>query len=284
MRLESGSPINVLKPLFIAKKPLIESSQNPLVKYVRRLHQASERKTLGLFLVEGTHSVQEALAARWPVESVFYTKRWIDRGEIGLDKFGTKIRCEQVSDSILKSMATTEQPDGVVAVAMFKPSEEAFRKFLKPRSLAVAVDALQDPGNLGSLIRSVAAAGGDGIYLGAGSIEPSNPKVLRASAGLWFRSPPRPVELPTWLAKCKTDGMQVLLAKSGGKTYWDFDLKRPTVFLLGNEGGGVSAEIESLADDTISIPMQPVVESLNVAMTGTLLMYEALRQRLKTEA
>ncbi len=229
----------------------------------------------------------EALAARWPLESVFYTKRWIEqctsRGEIGLDKFDPKVRCEQVSDSILKSMATTEQPDGVVAVAMFKPNEEAFRKFLKPRSLAVAVHALQDPGNLGALIRSAAAAGGDGIFLGAGSIEPSNPKVLRASAGLWFRSPPRPVDLPTWLTKCKSDGMQVLLAKAGGKNYWDHDLKRPTVFLLGNEGGGVSPQIESLADATISIPMQPIVESLNVAMTGTLLMYEASRQRQQTK-
>jgi TrmH family RNA methyltransferase len=284
LRFGSNWLINFLKLLFIAKSPLIESSQNPLVKYVRRLHQASERRALGLFLVEGTHSVTEALAARWPLESVFYTKRWIERGEIGRDKFDAKVRCEQVSDSILKSMATTEQPDGVVAVAMFKPSEEGFRKFLKPRSLAVAVDALQDPGNLGSLIRSAAAAGGDGIYLGAGSIDPSNPKVLRASAGLWFRSPPRPVDLPTWLAKCKTDGMQVLLAKAGGKTYWDYDLKRPTVFLLGNEGGGVSPEIESLADATISIPMQPIVESLNVAMTGTLLMYEAARQRLQSKA
>lgn len=261
---------------------MIESSQNPLIKSVRRLHQASDRKSLGLFLVEGTHSVEEALAAHWPLESVFYTKRWMDHGEIGLDKFSPKVRCEQVSEGVLKSLATTEQPDGVVAVALFKPSEEGFRKFLRPRSLAVAVDALQSPGNLGTLIRSSAAAGADGVYLGAGSVEAANPKVIRASAGLWFRTPPRPVELPPWLAKCKTDGMQVLLAKSGGRTFWEFDLKRPTVFLLGNEGGGVSREIESLADDTISIPMQPGVESLNVGMSGTLLLYEAARQRLKS--
>ena len=259
---------------------MIESTQNPLIKSVRRLHQASDRKSLGLFLVEGTHSVEEALAAHWPLESVFYTKRWIENGAIALDKFSPKVRCEQVSEGVLKSLATTEQPDGVVAVAMFKPSEEGFRKFMKPRSLAVAVDALQSPGNLGTLIRSAAAAGADGVYLGGGSVEATNPKVIRASAGLWFRSPPRPVELPQWLAKCKSDGMQILLAKSSGKNYWDFDLKRPTVFLLGNEGGGVSREIEPLAVETISIPMQPGVESLNVGMSGTLLLYEAARQRL----
>jgi len=259
---------------------LIESSQNPLIKSVRRLHQSSDRKSLGLFLVEGTHSVEEALAAHWPLESVFYTKRWIENRAIALDQFSPKVRCEQVSEGVLKSLATTEQPDGVVAVAMFKPSEEGFRKFMRPKSLAVALDALQSPGNLGTLIRSAAAAGADGVYLGAGSVEATNPKVMRASAGLWFQSPPRPVELPQWLVKCKSDGMQILVAKSGGRTYWDFDLKRPTVFLLGNEGGGVSGEIGSLADDTISIPMQPGVESLNVGMSGTLLLYEAARQRL----
>ncbi|MDZ4851072.1 MAG: RNA methyltransferase [Pirellulaceae bacterium] len=254
---------------------LLTSIQNPWIKQLHRLQQASERKSQGLFLCEGTHLLHEAMATQWPIDSICFTQAWSDKNASLLASVASKVRLQLVTDQVLNYLATTEHPDGVVIVCRLRVAPSLETRI----SLALAIETVQEPGNLGALIRSVAATQADGIWMTPDSVDPYNSKVLRASAGQWFRKPPTAIPLRPWLDRSKSQSIQILAAAAGGRSYWDFDLTKPTIFLLGNEGAGLTSSIQQLADATISIPMANKVDSLNVGTTGALLLYEAKRQR-----
>lgn len=253
----------------------ITSTQNPHIKQVVKLHQMRECDARGEFLFEGTHALIESLAAGWNVTSVYFTSDWIDRNS-GLQS-GLASIPEQyvVSHDILKKMATTPSPDGVVAVGKLPSPMATVPSF----RLGIAVDALQDPGNLGALQRSAVACGADEVFVGAGSVAVHHPKVVRASAGQWFRQPPKSFELKRLIDACKPRSIRVFAAVAGGIPVWDIDLTQPSLILLGNEGAGLDRRWIEAADARIGVPMATGVESLNVAMTGTMILYEAMRQR-----
>lgn len=256
---------------------MITSLQNPLVKSVRKLHQAKARRQQQRFLLEGTHLLEESLAAAYPIELLCYTEIWQQRHADlwrALAHHATAIHA--VSPAVMTALATTVQPDGVVAVAPLQPPSP------RPvQRLALAAETLQDPGNLGTLIRTAVAAQADGLWLSADSVAPSHPKVLRASAGQWFRLPMATVPdlthpIQTWRAA----GIQVVGTRlQGGVPYWAVDFTQPTVILLGNEGAGLSPALQDLATTWATIPMAGAVESLNVAVSAALLLYEARRQQ-----
>jgi TrmH family RNA methyltransferase len=185
-------------------------------------------------------------------------------------------RAEVVSPEVLKAIATTVQPDGVVATAKRRSSQP-----VPLSSLALALETVQDPGNLGTMIRTAAAAGAAGLWLSEDSVDLDNPKVLRASAGQWFRLPMAvSPDLKTTIRECQQAGMQVVATlPSATLTYWEVDWRRPTLILLGNEGAGLSAELAKLAELQVRIPLSSGVESLNVAIAAALLLYEAQRQK-----
>ncbi|MFS8823245.1 TrmH family RNA methyltransferase [Synechococcus sp. W60.2] len=258
---------------------LLTSPKNPWIRQLRQLHRSKGRREQGAFLVEGSHLLEEALGVGWPLRAVCYTFDWAERHPRLLASLPKHLRRQAVSLEVMAALSTTESPEGVVAVAVSRqiasPPPETLR-------LGLVVETLQDPGNLGSLIRVVAATGADGLWLSADSVDPENPKVLRASAGQWFRRPPQVLsDLPAWIQSCRRQGIQVLAATLAplATCYWDHDLTRPTLFLLGNEGAGLQESTIQLADAQVRIPMAAGVESLNVAMTGGLLLYEALRQQ-----
>ena len=170
--------------------PSLTSLHNPLVKQVRKLHQTKERHRQGIFLLEGTHVLEAAAAARYPLKHLFYTTDWWQRhAALGLDLQGQADTVREVAPPVLKSLATTVHPDGVVATAARR--QLSVPDDLPPivPSLGLAVERLQDPGNLGTIIRTIAAAGADSFWLTDDSVDADHPKVLRASAGQWFRSP-----------------------------------------------------------------------------------------------
>ncbi|MBU6174290.1 MAG: RNA methyltransferase [Planctomycetes bacterium] len=252
----------------------INSSNNAWVQSVVKLHRSAERRKSKQFLVEGTNLVGEAINSKWPLESIGATPSWLDIHRDIIEKCAKACSIRCVEDRVLRSMATTVSPDGVIAIArMQDPLPPAIP------TLGILVDALQDPGNLGTLIRSVVATGADGIFLGEGTVDAFHPKVLRSTAGQWFKSPPRDVDLIPWIETCLARGVRIMATRATGKPYWDCDLRQPTLLVLGNEGSGISPAVLEKASDIVSIPMQSGVESLNVAMTGTLLLYEAIRQR-----
>ncbi len=254
----------------------ITSLQNVVVLSAQRLERADERRSQGRFLLEGTHLIQEALAATWPIESVFFTDDWASKNHQLLGEF-TSQQLYPVADNVLARIATTVKPDGVVGIAKNAPAKSLG---LKKITLGIATERMQNPDNLGSLIRSSVAAGADGIWVDQLSVDPTSPKVLRSSAGQWFRQPPRTVKTITELRKMfPRETLQLLGATSDGTSLWDFDLTKPTFFVLGNEGGGLSSEALAMVDDCVSIPMAMNVESLNVSTAGALLLYEAKRQR-----
>ena len=147
-------------------------------------------------------------------------------------------------------------------------------------SLGVMLETLQDPGNLGTIIRTAAAARSDGLWLSTDSVDLSHPKVLRASAGQWFRLPMATVNVVEKAQQLQQQGVQVVAtAATAALDYWQLDLLKPTVFAMGNEGAGLSAELMACTSVAVKIPVAAGVESLNVAVSTALLLYEARRQR-----
>jgi len=256
---------------------MLTSRQNPLVKQLRKLHRVKERRKQNCFLLEGTHLVEEACSVSWPLKVVCHTETW-QRSHPQLWHQATQQaqQVELVSESVLESIATTAHPDGVVAIA----SQQQFPPASTPPSLVLALEALQDPGNLGTIIRTAAAAGVDRVWLSEDSVDVAHPKVLRASAGQWFRLPIE--QRATWhddVAQLRGALQIVATCPTASQTYWDLDLTLPTLILVGNEGAGLSDEAMQLADVQVSIPSVAAVESLNVAVAAALLLYEAVRQR-----
>lgn len=256
---------------------MLTSLQNPLVKQIRKLHQAKHRRSQQRFLLEGTHLLQEALAAAWPLETVCYTPSWEQRYPDLLQQVHAQAtRIERVTPEVLQAIATTVQPDGVVVTALSRQPQS-----LTCQNLGLVLETLQDPGNLGTIIRTAAAAGAEGLLLSADSADLENPKVLRASAGQWFRLPTAVCpDLVGQVKDYQQRGFQVVATlPTATQTYWNLNFKGPTLILLGNEGAGLSPPLAALADQQVQIPLAAGVESLNVAIAAALLLYEVQRQR-----
>jgi TrmH family RNA methyltransferase len=220
----------------IENSTIIVSTKNPLAKQFRKLHQAKERRRQNIFLLEGTHLVQEACAVDYPLRQVAMTPAWCrTHGDLveRLRLLTTDIRL--VSADVLGSMCTTVSPDGVVAIAQRSMQSTVSSARV---SLGVALERLQDPGNLGTVIRTAAAAGCDRIWLTTDSVDMDHPKVLRATAGQWFRLPMQTISA---LESLKSLDVQlVATVPTAPLNYWELDLRQPTVFLMGNEGAGLS--------------------------------------------
>lgn len=256
---------------------MLTSRQNSLVKQIRKLHRPRNRAEQQLFLLEGTHLLEEAWAAKWPLTVVCYTSEWQQNyPQLFQQVCLIAQRLELVSPDVLQAIATTIQPDGVVATARSRPQPVALS------SLGLVLETVQDPGNLGSIIRTAAAAGAEGLLLSGDSVDLEHPKVLRASAGQWFRLPMAvSPDLEADLRRYQAQGMQVVATRPDANlTYWDLDLRRPSLILLGNEGAGLSDKLLRLADQQVRIPLSQDVESLNVAIAAALILYEAQRQRV----
>ncbi len=255
---------------------MLTSLQNSLVKQIRKLHSSKERHKQELFLVEGTHLLEEACAVNYHLDVVCCTLQWQGAHSALWEQVCSQ--CDRtliVSEEVLSAMATTVQPDGVIATA--KRSSAMQVPFT---GLLLALETVQDPGNLGTMIRTAAAADASGLWLSADSVDLDNPKVLRASAGQWFRLPMAvSADLKDTVTLAKQAGMQIVATLSSATlTYWQVDWRKPSLILLGNEGAGLSASLAAMADLEVRIPLSPGVESLNVAIAGALILYEAQRQ------
>ncbi|MGI0490727.1 TrmH family RNA methyltransferase [Alkalinema pantanalense CENA528] len=256
---------------------MLTSLQNPLVKQLRKLQRAKERVGQGVFLLEGTHLLQEAKATNQPLNVVCCTEDWQNRyPDLFAWVMGTAQRLEQVSPEVLRAIATTVEPDGVVATV-----PRLHTQAIEIHSLGLVLESIQDPGNLGTMIRTAAAAGTEGLLVGGSSVDLGNPKVLRASAGQWFRLPMQVApQLPELLQAHRDRGFQLVATlPTAQKSYWDVDFRQPTLVLMGNEGAGLSADLADFATLPVRIPLAPGVESLNVAIAAALILYEAQRQR-----
>jgi RNA methyltransferase, TrmH family len=256
----------------------IASIRNPLISKLRQLGQSVKaRREQNLFLVEGTHALIEAIATKYPIEIVCCTEIWADsHAQIYAQCKVIVPRVELVSPQVLGAIATTVNPDGVVAAAPMPENAP-----IQIETLGLALESIQDPGNMGSIIRSSAAVGVDGLLLSGDCVDATNPKIIRATAGQWFRCPRQTVEdlhseIKAWQ---NTGGVAIATLAGASLTYWDFDFRQPCLILLGNEGNGLSKNLIEVADEAVRIPLSNGVESLNVAIAASLILYEAKRQR-----
>ena len=263
---------------------MLTSTKNPLVKQLRSLGEnAKDRKEQGLFLVEGTHAITEAVATNYPLSILCCTEKWIAANPDLYDQIEASTeaiaRLEIVSEEVLQAIATTKNPDGAIAAAVM-PSRENIST-AKIKTLGLALETIQDPGNIGAIVRSAVAVEIDDMLVSSDSVDLTNPKIIRATAGQWFRCPMQTsTNLADDIRKLQSQGIKAIATVAGAKKiYWDYDFRQPTLILLGNEGNGLSEELIELADEVIAIPQSDRVESLNVAISAALLLYEAKRQR-----
>jgi RNA methyltransferase, TrmH family len=256
---------------------MLTSLQNPLVKQIRKLHRSKERREQHLCLLEGSHLIEAACDVQLPLQVLCCTADWAGQSAPLYDRaLSLSQRVELVSPDVLRSMATTVEPDGVLAIA---PRQH--QKPIDLPHLGLILETIQDPGNLGTMIRTAAAVGVDGLLLSQNCVELDNPKVLRASAGQWFRLPMAIApDLPSELKKYRDRGHQIIATlPTATQTFWDVDFTRPSLIVMGNEGAGLSPEVAACADVQVQIPLAVGVESLNVAIAAALMLYEAKRQR-----
>ncbi len=257
---------------------MLTSIQNPLIKQIKKLQNAKQRRETQLFLLEGTHLIQEACTVNYPLQTVCLTSTWqAEHAELWSILGATGSQIELVSDEVIRSISTTVNPDGIVAIV----PRLALAAPPIPAKLTIALARIQDPGNLGTIIRTAAAVGADGLWVSSDSVDLDNPKVLRSSAGQWFRLAMGVSDnLPELLTSYQQQGVQVVSTTAHTQTsYWEVPLTQPTLILLGNEGAGLSDDLAALADLQIKIPMSVGVESLNVATAAALILYEVRRQR-----
>ncbi len=253
---------------------MITSSQNSKIKLVRALlGRAKERREANAFVVEGVRLVEEAANRDWRFEIALYDESLSERGKLLVERLrANNVEVEQVSTSLMKSLSETETPQGILAILkIFNLPIPQFLNFI------LILDQIRDPGNLGSLLRTAAAAGVQVVLLPPETTDVFAPKVVRSGMGAHFRLP---IHSMTWEEiRGQIKESQVYLADMDGKSCWETDLRQPLALIIGSEAEGAREEARKLATQKISIPMVGNVESLNAGVAGSVLMFEVVRQR-----
>lgn len=256
------------------------SPRNPRVAQARALaRDRAEREQTGLAVLEGVRLAEEAVTAGVDMVYALYTEELTGK-ERGAALFAALraagVELFPVAPDTLARAADTQAPQGIILV--FRPRQRTLAEI--PAGLAVVLDNLQDPGNLGTVVRSLEALGGAGLVV-AGGVDPYNPKAVRGAMGSLFRLPVVKARLEDALAELKRHGRRLYVADAGGALQpWTAGLRSNCALIIGNEGNGPSPISRQMADGVISIPMPGPTESLNAGVAASLLIYEAMRQRM----
>lgn len=262
----------------------IASAANPRVKAWAKLTERKYREREGKFLLEGVHLVKEALMAGWPLECVAYDAGVGVPGELAAwadDAYGTWI---PVSPEVIAKCSRSETPQPVFAVAGTRSGAPvpAVHKAMMDResALVVVLDGVQDPGNVGTIVRSAAACGAAAVILGRGTADIYNAKTLRATMGALFHVPVMEADLTELLPQAQERGVVVVgTSLQAARSCYECDFRRGIWLVFGNEGSGLSPAVSACVSEHVIIPMTGHAESLNVAMAATVLLFEAQRQR-----
>jgi TrmH family RNA methyltransferase len=259
---------------------IVQSKQNARLKELRRALDHPRREGRGLAGIEGPNLLEEALRAGLRVACVFAAQG----AEPQIEKLPLPPETEilLLPSELLAHALTTETPQPIAALV--EPPEWTWMHLLGGESttapLIVVLAGVQDPGNLGAILRSAEAFGAHGILSLPGTVSAWNPKAVRASAGSVFRVPLITADAEAAFARLKKAGIKILTtAVQGAEPADQIDLAAPVALLIGNEGNGVPEELARLADGAVTIPCPGPVESLNASVAASVLLYEASRQR-----
>lgn len=241
---------------------MITSIQNSQVKRWKKLHKKKERMQTGTFLVEGYHLIEEAQKSKWDIREV------IVQEDTEIPSWCEKEAITIVSTHVFEQIAQTETPQGIIAVvAMNHMHTFAGNQVL-------LIDRVQDPGNLGTMIRTADAAGFSAVILGEGTVDPYNDKVIRATQGSIFHISVFQANLLEEIAILKEEGFSIWAAAlEQAKLYDEVAVEEKTALIVGNEGAGIDESLLREADTIVKIPIYGQAESLNVSIAAAILMY-----------
>jgi TrmH family RNA methyltransferase len=248
----------------------IESAQNKIIKEINALKMKKERDRTGLFVLEGERLVGEAVGAEYIAVSEDYD------GDIPEVPILYKIRPD-----VFSKLSETVNSQGIIAVCR-QMSYDAEEVLNKKNPLFAVLENVNDPGNMGTILRTADAAGADAVFISKGSVDMYNPKTVRATMGSIFHLPIfKDVDMGELVSKFKEKNITTVAALlSGTSTPYDVDMTKGCAILIGNEANGLTAEMAEKADVPVLIPMPGKAESMNAGVAAGILIYEAVRQRL----
>ncbi|MGO1469209.1 MAG: TrmH family RNA methyltransferase [Tissierella sp.] len=259
----------------------ISSSKNSIIKEIKSLSRKKNRWKEKLFIIEGIKLIEEALNNFVPIKYILFSEMLlrVDSGEDFFMQIKNKKQTIKISETLFKQISDLENPQGVLAVVEFdeKRIEEIYKK---ENPLIIFLDRLNDPGNLGTIIRSADAFNIDAIVLGVGSVDPYNSKVVRSTMGSIFRVPIYNIKNnEIFFNDVKKRNIDIITTSLNGKRLSKKDLSSSAIIVIGNEANGVKNDIIELATKAVKIPMPGKAESLNAGVAASIIMYEGMRSR-----
>ncbi|SDK75106.1 TrmH family RNA methyltransferase [Natronincola ferrireducens] len=260
----------------------ITSQQNKIIKHVKGLQAKKNRRLHKQFVIEGIRVLEECLLHQIPIHYVFYTEDLVklQGGGALLEKVKKDYRSYEITRELLLKISDTENPQGIIAVVSMpennlqsiKISEDAF---------FVILDRVQDPGNMGTILRTAEAAGADGIILTKGCVDPYNSKTIRATMGALLHIPV--IETNSneeWINILKDNSVKLIASDlDTPKTYLDVDYKNKIAIIIGNEANGIDETLLEKADELVKIPILGKIESLNASVAAAILIYKVVEAK-----
>ena len=258
----------------------IEGRHNALVKELRQAFSRAELTSDGYCAIEGFRILEEAIRSGLRFRAVFFSESAVPRAEKLLSQFGAQVETLLLADKLFSSAVPSDAPQGVAALARWKELSREDVLAKSPAGPILVIAGVQDPGNLGTILRSAEAFGAGGVLLGEGTVSPYNPKVVRASAGSVFRVPLARAKLSQSLGWMKDHGLRLIGTASHKGTPLDqAKMAGPLAIFVGSEGSGLPRDLIKEMNDIVAIPQVPQVESLNVGVAASIVLYEVMRQK-----
>ena len=255
---------------------VIESKDNSLFKYTKKLKERKYRNKENKYIIEGFRLVQEAFKANCSIEYLIVNENGKDKLDDYLKSYMDSIKIYEMKSDLFNQLSSTENTQGIIAVANINNSVKDING-----EFYLLCDKVQDPGNLGTIIRTAHAAGVSAIILTKGTVDIYNDKTIRSTMGSIFYTPIIYDNDLSFLNSLKENGFSLVTTSlEESKNFFDEDLSGKIILSVGNEGNGISEEIFSLADKKVKIPMPGGAESLNVGVATSIILFEKVRQSL----
>lgn len=262
----------------------VSSLKNPIIKEIKSLYNKKDRWNKSLFIIEGIKIIEEAIFNNIELKYIIITDKMFlsEDSKDFLEKAKDRYKIIKISENLFKEISDTENPQGIVSIAKFRIPDLS-QIFNRENPALLFLDGVQDPGNMGTIIRTCDAFNLDGIIIGPGSVDPYNPKVVRATMGSIFRVP---LYISNDSLKTIDDlsqgGLNIFSTSlEGSIPSYDIDYKEGFVLVIGNESNGVQDSIIKKSDKLIRIPMPGSAESLNAGVAASIIMYEAMKSKRK---
>lgn len=267
-------------------REIINSEQNQRIKFLKKLYRRKTRRQMGLLVLEGFRIIEEALKSQVVFDSIYMTPEFYENeeGKWVVAEFERRFATSNlilVRENILNSIADTRTPQGIIGVVQERKYELA--DVFAAKELLLLLDRIQDPGNMGTIIRTAVAAGAGGIIILKGSVDIYNLKVLRSTMGAIFKIPLiQEVELEDFLGLLKESEYKLVSTDlSAEQYYYQLDYREPLILAIGNEAAGLREELLLNSDYRIKIPLLGDIESLNAAIATGIILYRFVENRLQ---